>query len=384
VVRLFAPWVGGMERQALKLASTMNELGIADARIVTGRWFRATSANEVIDGVAVHRTAALWGEQGIRGLRKPGAIVFMVSLLIHLLWTRQTFDVIHVHGLSYHTAVCRLVSRITGTPMIVKLANAGEASDIAKMSRGQHFPGTRLMLGPALAGERYVALNRMIRAELEEAGVDDVRVVEIPNGVAVAEAPRMPPAEDVMRLVFVGRLHPQKSLDTVLDAMTRMPCDSANGGVVLDVIGDGPDRERLAALVRAQGLDGCVVFHGSTQSVEPFLQAADALVLPSRAEGLSNALLEAMAMGVPAIVSDIPGNTNVVTDGRTGFVFRTGDAADLADLMCRLMLDRNLLVEAGRMAHEEARQAFALSTIARRYRKEYEVMLTGGTRKDDA
>lgn len=379
VVRLFAPWVGGMERQALKLASEMNRSGLAEVRIVTGRWFRGTAVDEIVEGVPVHRHPALFGEQSVRGRRKLGAIVYMLSLFVHLLRTRRSFSVIHVHGLSYHAAVCRLVSMITGAPMIVKLANAGDASDIAKMRRGQHLPGTRLLLGLALGGDRYVALNPAIREELEAAGVSPVRIVDIPNGVDVPPLPRVPRRRGRLRLVYVGRLHAQKSLDTVVHALAlSRPSEDSGPGAVLDVIGDGPDRDRLETVVRDKRLEETVRFHGTSDRVEDFLLQADGLVLPSRAEGISNALLEAMAHGVPGIVSDIAGNTSVVTDGRDGFVFPVGDAAGLARVLQRLTADPSLIERAGTEALETARSRFSLPGVGARYRAEYEAMTDDG------
>ncbi|HVR31600.1 MAG TPA: glycosyltransferase family 4 protein [Acidimicrobiia bacterium] len=383
VVRLFSPWIGGMERQAHKLAAEMSRTGLANVRIVTGRWFPGTAVEEIIDGVPIHRHAALYGERGVRGLRKLGAVAYMVSLFVHLVRTRRSYSVIHVHGLSYHAAVCRLVSLVTRRPMIVKLANAGDASDIVKMGRGQHFPGTRFLLGLALGGDSYVALNPAISDELVRAGVPVDRIVDIPNGVEV------PPHVDSssgtaageLRLVYVGRLHAQKSLDTVLHAFAAARVSQV-GAAVLDVVGDGPDRERLESIVQTESLANAVRFHGSSDRVGDFLARADAFVLPSRAEGMSNALLEAMAVGVPGIVSAIPGNTSVVTDGLDGFVFEVGDSVGLATLLARLAADRSALERAGAEARATIKSRFSLEVIAARYRAEYDELGRAATRSD--
>lgn len=383
VVRLFSPWIGGMERQAHKLAAELNRTGLANVRIVTGRWFPETAVDEVIDGVPIHRHVALYGERGVHGLRKLGALAYMASLFAHLVRTRRSYSVIHVHGLSYHAAVCRLVSLITRRPMIVKLANAGDASDIVKMGRGQHFPGTRFLLGLALGGDRYVALNPSIFDELVRAGVPVDRIVDIPNGVEVPPhvGSSSPTAAEELHLVYVGRLHAQKSIETVLYALAALDAPE-DGAVVLDVVGDGPDRERLEAIVETEGLAKVVRFHGSSDRVGDFLVHADALVLPSRAEGISNALLEAMAVGVPGIVSAIPGNTSVVTDGLNGFSFEVGDSAGLATLLARLAADRSALARAGAEARATIESRFSLEVIAARYRAEYDGLGPAATGPD--
>jgi glycosyltransferase involved in cell wall biosynthesis len=378
VVRLFSPWVGGMERQALKLAAELNRSGIAQARIVTGRWFRDTPKDEVTEGVPVHRHTALSAEDRGRGLRKAGAIVYAVTLFSHLWRTRKGYDVIHVHGLSYHTAICRLVMIVTGKPMVVKLANTGEASDIAKMRRGQHFPGTRALLGVALSGSAYVSLNGAIKDDLERAGVDSSRIVEIPNGVELADmGAKARETMGTLRLVFVGRLHRQKDLTTLLEALAVVNARS-NGAppmASLDIIGEGPDRDRLEHEVDDRAIRSQVRFHGAVDDVTSHLAAADVLVLPSRSEGISNALLEAMSASTPAIVSDIPGNVAVVTDGVDGFVFPAGDVGRLADLIECLASDSESTRRVGRQARQRIESEYALPIVARRYVDLYERVL---------
>jgi glycosyltransferase involved in cell wall biosynthesis len=210
------------------------------------------------------------------------------------------------------------------------------------------------------------------------------RIVDIPNGVEVA-----PQADSssgttagALRLVYVGRLHAQKNLDTVLHALATGRV-SADGLAVLDVVGDGPDRERLESIVETEGLANAVRFHGTSDRVGGFLAQADALVLPSRAEGMSNALLEAMAAGVPGIVSAIPGNTSVVTDGLDGFVFELGDTVGLATLLARLAADRPALARAGAEARGTIKSRFSLEAIAARYRAEYDGLGRAPARPDD-
>lgn len=373
VVRLFAPWVGGMERQALRLAAELAQSGRADVRLVTGRWFLRTPRRETVEGVEVYRHAALRAESIGRGLRRVGALVYMTSLLMHLVRTRQSYDVIHVHGLSYHTAVCRVASRLTGRPMLVKLANSGDASDIAKMRRGQHLPGSRHLLGLALGAERYVALNATIVDELVAAGVDSARILRIPNGVQVPPVPPAPPpGSPPLRLVFVGRLHAQKDLATVLRGLGLLGMDL---DVRLDVVGDGPERRYLEGLAGELELGDRVSFHGARTDVPGFLARADALVLSSRSEGLSNALLEAMAAGRAGIVSDIPGNVSLVEDGVDGFVFRTGDPVHLAEVMSRLAKDPTLVVSAGAAAHRKIASQYAIGSVGARYCTAYAEMI---------
>lgn len=140
------------------------------------------------------------------------------------------------------------------------------------------------------------------------------------------------------RLVLVARLVEQKGVDLLVDAFARVAGELP--GWQLDLVGDGPLRERLTERVRRLGLAARVHFHGHRQDPFPFLFRASGFVLPSRFEGMPNALLEALGAGLPAIVSDAsPGPLELIRDGETGLVVATDDVEALADAIRRLCSD---------------------------------------------
>lgn len=369
VVRLFHPWVGGMERQALALAVALSRLGI-NVRIVTGRWFRGTSRRETIDGIGVIRHNTLWEGFGIRGLRRVGGVVYMLSLASYLFFHRRDYDIIHVHGLSYHAFVASVLGRRLGKPVIVKLANSGAASDIDKMKAGQHLPLTRLMLPAALSCDRLVVLNELIATELKQEGVDADRLERIPNGVVVPAAIQPPAQDERFQILFLGRLHPQKGLDVLLEALRRAM--SLRGvGFRLVLAGDGPERARLEKLAADLGLGAAVEFLGMVDDPRRYLAVADLVVLPSYAEGLSNVLLEAMAEGLAVVASDIEANRSLIDDGVNGRLFNSGDAADLARVLIELADDPDTRSALGRRARSTVENHYAMEEVATRYERLY-------------
>lgn len=369
VVRLFHPWVGGMERQALALAAALSHRGI-DVRIVTGRWFRGTSRREVIDDVPVIRHNTLWEGFGIRGLRRLGGVVYMLSLASYLYFQRDHYDVIHVHGLSYHAFVASALGRRLGKPVIVKLANSGIASDIVKMKSGQHLPLTRLMLPTALSCDRLVVLSDLIATELEREGVDSARLVRIPNGVEVPpdEFSRHP--DDSLRILFLGRLHSQKGVDVLIEALSRAISIGGNS-FKLTLAGDGPERGSLAAMASDLGVAAEVEFAGMVDDPGRYLAGTDLVVLPSRAEGLSNVLLEAMAGGLPVVASDIEANRSLVEDHVSGRLFAAGDADDLARVLVELADDPSARQNLGRRARAVVESEYTIQQVASRYEELY-------------
>ena len=371
VVRLFAPWIGGMERQALRLARALADRGCS-VEIVTGRWYRGTPASEVVDGIPVIRTETLWEGFGVRGLRRLGGYAFMGSLAAHLWRTRDRYDVIHVHGLNYHTAVASIVGRRVQRPTVVKLANSGTASDIDKMRTGKLLASSGALVPAALRCDRFVATTDAVRVDLLAAGVEARRIVSIPNGIDMHPMPARSPTLHVpAEILFVGRLHEQKGVDILIRALSLVLDRRPAWRVRLRVVGDGPERASLEGLARELRVDGSVTFEGAHADVGPFLDAADLFVLPSRAEGLSNALLEAMARGLPVVVSAIAANAEVVRDGGDGLLFDPEDPEHLASVLIRSLGAESLRDRIGRRARLSVGERFAIHEVAERYLRLY-------------
>lgn len=176
---------------------------------------------------------------------------------------------------------------------------------------------------------RFIAVSNFTRDRLAAhiAGSGD-RTVVIPNGIslgdvdAVVPAPRTPP----FSFLFVGRLVSYKRPDWAI----RMVADLRGSGTDcrLQVIGEGPLRSELDALVSHLGLEKHVVFHGrvpSQSDVLALLKQNDVLVQPSLAEGFGIVLVEGLACGLPYLASDIPALREVTSGGAGGTLFPPED-----------------------------------------------------------
>jgi len=368
VPRLFHPWVGGAERQAHKLAQKLIDKNVC-AEIVTGWWFRGTPQREILDGVPVFRNLTLWECFGIKGLRKLGGYLYILTLIWHLGHHRADFDVLHVSGLNYHTFAVVLARRWHKRKVLVKLANSGPASDIGKMRENRQLALSRFMLPTALQCDRFVALNKAIVTELQQAGVPAGKIIELGNGVETSGIPVKPSYElhDPVRLVFVGRLHEQKGLDVLLGAFQALLRRCPRRELRLQLLGEGPLRAELGRMADLLGISRQVEFAGHVDRVIDSLIESDIFILPSRAEGISNALLEAMACGLPVVASDIPGNHDVVEHGRDGLLFTVGDAADLATHVAALLKHGPLRHILGVAARQTVERRFSLDAITERY-----------------
>lgn len=204
------------------------------------------------------------------------------------------------------------------------------------------------------------------------------RIEVIPNGVEFGPAPG--PAERAAArqryglaarplLLFVGRLVEAKNLPLLLQALARLP---AALRPLTWLAGEGPERARLESLRSALALDADVVLLGERSDTAELMRAADLLVLPSREEGLSNVLLEAMAAALPVVASDAGGSPELVADGRSGLLFPNGDVEALGDALTRLLTDPVLRAQMGSAARTRIEREFAIDTLVQRSLDRYD------------
>jgi glycosyltransferase involved in cell wall biosynthesis len=210
----------------------------------------------------------------------------------------------------------------------------------------------------------YIALTPAMRDDLLAHGVTGERITVLPNGVKIPAAEPTPSVE-LLALHVANYTQPawNKAFDVLFDAwpLVARACPAAR----LTTAGAGD----VAAWQRQLAGAGCadrVDFIGYRSDLDSWFRRATVFVLPSRHEGISNALLEAQSFGVPAVVSDIPGNRAVVVDGETGLVVPAGDKVALAQALIRLLTDPDLRNRMGNAARRRTAAEFGIEAIVRR------------------
>jgi len=255
-----------------------------------------------------------------------------------------------------------------------------------------HPPSQRL--GRAWGWLRRAAYPRAARVVALTAGtarwlethVPGSRLAVIPNAVhwplPSGEPALAPPAPGRHILLAVGRLHPDKGFDLLLDAYARLAPGFPDWDLVL--LGEGGERARLQDAIARAGLDARVVMPGRAGNVGDWYARADLYVLSSRVEGLSNTLLEAMACGLAPVAFDCEtGPREIVRHGVDGLLVRpAGDPAALAVALESLMRDaagrRKLAAEA-----TSVRERFAMERILARWQNVFDQAMGGCTRSVD-
>jgi glycosyltransferase involved in cell wall biosynthesis len=167
--------------------------------------------------------------------------------------------------------------------------------------------------------------------------------------------------------LFVGRLVPGKGLDILIGALPQIR--AINPVARLNIVGDGPERPRLEDITRSLGLASCVDFFGAVENSDlpRFYRRATLLVLPSLEEGFGLVVAEALGCGCPVAASDLPAVRDLLEDGRGGWLFRTGDSADLTEKVCELLANERLRQSLAETGRASVLERYDWNTIGQRY-----------------
>lgn len=360
VIANLPPYVlGGAENQVARLVEVWSGLGhhveVAGHRIPDGQVELGGNT------VRIHRIAV------VDGLGRSGrAASYFYSLARLLSRIGRNFDVVYSRGLGDGAiSICLLKAMgWVRLPLVACPINARGAGD---MSFIRSIPGWRRIVGAI--NRNCDAINIIapaIEPDLAESGIAAPRLSHIPNGIPLAPTMQRVAIAPVRRLIWTGRLSPQKGLDVLLHALARTVAGGRD--FRFEIVGDGPERQALSGLCRQLGLYDRVVFTGPVgrESIRDLLRAADVFVLPSRYEGMSNAALEAMEAGLPLLLTRC-GGIDAYVDSSVGWVCEPDDADGLFEALCRMIeTPDSELLAMGRRARELVEREFEMEAIGRR------------------
>ena len=196
----------------------------------------------------------------------------------------------------------------------------------------------------------------------------------IPNGVedllAQSAALRNPRRNELrigtetILIGTVGRLYRQKNVPLLLCSAARL--SSARPWKIL-VVGDGPERQRLVTLARELALSERIIWLGSREDVGGWLAAMDIFVHTADFEGMPNAVMEAMAMALPVVASNVDGNRELIRNEVTGYLVAPGNVSAFTEQIQQLMDNPDRAYEVGQKAHQEVLQRFNMPRMVRAY-----------------
>ena len=376
----FRPLVGGAERQAEKLAAALNEEG-CHVTILTPHINPASPAIEETNGVRIERfplidLACHYPVPGVAVLNIP-YILWQVAQAVrpHL----KSVDIVHAHIASLQTVGAALAGHIAKVPVICKAAMADHKSDIGEIEK----TGPSGYLVAWLARkfiQNWVATTVAVEQALFRAGVKPTNVFRIPNGVDLASDILPYKATGrIRRFLYLGRLstNTERDLPGLINAFDNVA--KTREDMELALVGSGDLFEETRRLVEACSSRDRIHLPGFDEP-NKWLIWADCFVLPSRREGLSNALLEAMAAGIPCIASDILPNREVLGNGEAGMLVPVEDPGALEEAMCSLIETAGLAETYSRKGKERVEKCYSIRAVAQNHISLYRKLCHGNSK----
>ena len=295
------------------------------------------------------------------------------------LWReRRKYSIVQFFHAGLHTLVGMVVAAALRKRVIVMLAGTGQAQCLQQTWLGRF----ELQLFRRLA-DRVFILNSAMYEELIALGFSGTKLANLTCGVdPVALGPASP--EDGKRLrrkwgvppdatvvTTICRFVREKRIDTIIDAFAQV--HRSESRVILMLGGDGPEYDSLNTQVKHLGLTDVTRFLGplSKEQVAEVLRLTDVYMLVSSSEGIPLALMEAMAVGLPSIVSDIPGTEALVQTDREGYRIKAGDTQAIANTLNKLLQDVPLRQRLGADARQKILQGYTLDIIAAQHEQVY-------------
>lgn len=357
--------VGGSQRQIVHLLRGLKARG----HEVSLLYFRKHSF--LLDAVRAEGIAVTQIEK-----LKPIDLRFTWALLRFL--QRGRFDVVHCFSITAELWTRLVMPLVWGTRFISSVRGLGlDFPDWHWRAKGWVMRGSDAVISNSRAGAELM----QARCQFPAARIDVVH-----NGAALAtdiSAARREQARQTvewvspqrLRLLFVGRLVYNKNVRMLLLALARLPAERRP---LAWIAGFGPDRGDLLILRERLELSEDVRFLDERDDTAELMLAADLLVLPSREEGLSNVIIEAMGSGLPIIATAVGGTPELIRDGENGLLVPNEDDSALAAAMQRLIDDDALRDRLAAQARADALTGFSLDAMVDHTVSIYQRCLHGG------
>jgi glycosyltransferase involved in cell wall biosynthesis len=362
----FYPNLGGTEIQALNLSKALQCKGV-HVRVLTRMRIKTWKAQESIEGISVSRI-------DYPRIRLLGGGVLNIRLAWDIIRNYRDFDIFHFHIGGSHMILPLLLVKFLKKPSLLKISGWWE------MERGflnTHGVIPRLMRKLLFNIDTIIAVSDEIKKLLIAHGYPAHRILCLANGVDTLRFHPVVRESATPRIIFVGRLVAEKGVQIFLQAAEKLKAVFPD--VQIDLAGEGDSEENLRQMTIELGLANNVNFLGRLDNVAEALRNADIYIQPSLNEGLPNSLLEAMACGLPVVVTKVGGMPDVVTDGVHGFVVEPDNVTELAEALGNLLRDEPLRREMGKEGCARIQREFSLDSIAEKYITNYRKMINGNT-----
>ncbi|HVB75208.1 MAG TPA: glycosyltransferase family 4 protein [Ktedonobacteraceae bacterium] len=409
---MFAPLVGGAEVRAEKQARQLKAMD-QDVMIVTLRHNKEWKRAEMLEDLPIVRVGGIFNRQGWLRIGRLGHLPIDVLLFITLWRMRHQYDVLHALQLSSLAAVAVIIGKLTHKPVIIGIPSTGpgkkqQKSDATLMADTltdteflkvdftdvvvgdigylykSAFGGRAIVRFLKKSNAYYQILSSRSRPYLASLGFRSQQIVLIPNGVdsekfRPAPERRPDPAQPERDMICVARLQYPKGIDVLLHAWARMLREPdewrAHLRPQLLLVGEGPLRPQLERIAEQLGIQDSVKFLGLRRDTIDLLQQSWGFVMPSRWEGMPNALLEGMACGLPCIATKVSGSEDIIVDGVNGLLIEPERPQALAQAIRRIIEDGELAQRLAEEGRAIVMRDYQLSGVVKRCLELYRLVL---------
>lgn len=336
------PWVkGGAEKRIYELGRRLAQKG-HEVHVFGIKWWDGTDVIQY-EGMVLHGVCGKM-ELYVQGRRSiTEAMIFAIRLIPHLV--REKFDLIDVSVFPYFSCFsAKLISILRRKPVIFTWHEVWGDYWYEYMGKPGYFGKIVEILVSKLTS-RSIAVSEMTKKGLESFGVSGKNVYIVHNGVDVKKIGSIQPSVHKCDIIFVGRLIREKNVDLLIEAMVQVKRSMPD--VKCHIMGDGPEKERLAGLVADKGLSDNIRFLGFLEHDEVMarMKSCKVLALPSVREGFGMVVIESFACSLPVVtVLHSRNAASELVDEHTGLVIKP-DAFELAEAIRLLINDTSVREE---------------------------------------
>lgn len=367
IINSFRPLVGGAEKQAERLSIELVKKGMG-VTIIT-RYYEGLERLEIAEGVKIIRL----NSSSISFIKKLKPLIFSYNIYKYVKKNRNDIDIIHTHQLSTGH-VGAYINMMMGIPAIAKIAGGKGKYGCEIKGLAYKFMGRARINFLRKHIRKIIATSSEILKDIKSENIPDRKIFFQPNGInisgdTVSSKPKnlirkefnLP--EDKTIYIYVGRLLPVKGIDILLDAWERIDRYVYKKSILL-ILGDGKLKD---IVVDKSDNHSNIIYKGNVTNVDEYLKASDIFVIPSRYEGISNALLEAMSAKMPIIATRVGGNPDLIKHELNGLLVESENIDNLVSAINRMSVDIELRKKLANNAFMDVKEKYSLEVVAENY-----------------
>ncbi|HVB22658.1 MAG TPA: glycosyltransferase family 4 protein [Ktedonobacteraceae bacterium] len=410
-IATFHPLIGGAEKQALMQGRCLRARGI-EATVLTFHHDSSWPVEEEIEGLPIIRVGGKLLHHRKRFPRPCQKLLYLIALIFMgwSLWLRrQHFDILHIYHLNLMALPAALACWLAHKPMIAAIRSTGSGiSTHQSLLAGSLDPYLPFLRVPGRIktdndledlerlGKPIVRLTHALLLHIQAVIVVlSSRMLDypsahnfslpniqlIPNGIDITRfqprAESIPAEEIAWTVICVARLSYEKGIDVLLQAWHLVHNEAPQARLL--IVGDGPLFAQLQCMAQELDISHCITFAGTQHDIPAQLHRGSIAVLPSRSEGMPNAILEAMACGIPCVATRVSGSEDIIQHGKNGLLVDVYDYQAMAQAILTLLHDPERTHRYGRAARERIEQAYALDHITDQYIALYQRIFQSST-----